>query len=77
MSYEIDDTHVNDVNAHLKTGYSSFSTPALQGDNGTRVRLGANIALSKSLNMHVGAQRTFGKNSAEETAFNLGLDAEF
>ena len=77
VSYEIDDTRGSDVSAHLNTAYSSFSTPALQGDNGTRVRLGANIALSKSLNMHVGAQRTFGKNSAEETAFNLGIDAEF
>ena len=77
VSYEIDDTRGSDVSAHLNTAYSSFSTPALQGDNGTRVRLGANIALSKSLNMHVGAQRTFGKNSAEETAFNLGIDADF
>ena len=77
VSYEIDDTRGSDVSARLNTAYSSFSTPALQGDNGTRVRLGANIALSKSLNMHVGAQRTFGKNSAEETAFNLGIDAEF
>lgn len=77
VSYEIDDTHVNDVNAHLKTGYSSFSTPALQGDNGTRVRLGTNIVLSKNLNIHVAAQRTFGKHSGAETAFNLGVDAEF
>ena len=65
------------VNAHLKTGYSSFSTPALQGDNGTRVRLGTNIVLSKNLNIHVAAQRTFGKHSGAETAFNLGVDAEF
>ena len=77
LSYEVDATDVDNLKARLKSAPTSFSTAAPKSDNGLRLQLGAQIDLAKNVNLVVGAERTFGKDSGQQTAVNLGVDARF
>ena len=77
LSYEVDGTDADNIKARLKSAPTSFSTEAPKSDNGVRLKLGAQIDLAKNVNLVVGAERTFGKDSGQQTVFNLGVDARF
>ena len=77
VAYEFNGTRGSDVNAHVKTAYSSFTTPALETSDGFRAELGAAMNISPMVNAHVGLGSTFGKDSGKETSLNIGVDAKF
>ncbi len=77
LSYEVDGTDADNIKARLKSAPTSFSTEAPKSDNGVRLKLGVQIDLAKNVNLVVGAERTFGKDSGQQTVFNLGVDARF
>ena len=77
LSYEVDGTDADAITARLKSAPTSFSTAAPKADNGLRLKLGTQIDLAKNVNLVLGAERTFGKDSGQETAVNIGLDARF
>ena len=77
VAYEFNGTRGSDVNAHVKTAYSSFTTPALETSDGFRTELGAAMNISPMISAHVGLGSTFGKDSGKETSLNIGVDAKF
>ncbi len=77
LSYEMDRTKASDVRAHLKSVSSSFSMPVHETDDGARLQLGAQVAITKNMQLTIGAERTFAKDFGQETVVNLGLNAQF
>ena len=77
VSYEVDATDADNIKARLKSAPTSFGTVAPKADNGLRVQVGTQIDLAKNVNLLIGAERTFGKDSGQETAVNLGVNARF
>ena len=77
VAYEFNGTRGSDVSAHVKSAYSSFTTPALETGDGFRAELGAAMNISPMVNAHVGLGSTFGKDSGKETSLNIGVDAKF
>lgn len=77
LNYEVDGTDADNISTRLKSVSSSFSTSAPKADNGLRLKVGAQIDLAKNVNLVVDAERTFGKDTGQETAVNLGVDARF
>lgn len=77
VAYEFNGTRGSDVNAHVKTAYSSFTTPALETSDGFRAELGAAMNISPMVSAHVGLGSTFGKDSGKETSLSIGVDAKF
>ncbi|TDR32962.1 autotransporter domain-containing protein [Hydromonas duriensis] len=77
VAYELNGTRGSDVNAHVKSTYSSFSTPALETADGFRAELGTAVDITPAINAHIGLGSTFAKDSGKETSFNIGIDAKF
>ena len=77
LNYEVDGTDADKIKARLKSAPTSFAAATPKTDNGLRLKLGTQIDLAKNVNLMVGAERTFGKDAGQETAFNIGLDARF
>ena len=77
VRYEVDATDADNIKARLKSAPTSFGTVAPKADNGLRVQVGTQIDLAKNINLLIGAERTFGKDSGQETAVNLGVNARF
>ena len=77
VAYEFNGTRGSDVSAHVKSAYSSFTTPTLETGDGFRADLGAAMNISPMVNAHVGLGSTFGKDSGKETSLNIGVDAKF